>query len=143
MTRPGIDRRVFVVGVARSGTTLVQSLLAAHSTMTSFTESHFFDRHFTRLPGLPGPILTRDPRSRVHEFLVENGETSGESNWFEARARWALGLRPLLPFQTRPVAQHRFEKPARFLIASSQMQGFDQPEGTHIECGFRQAEIVL
>jgi hypothetical protein len=104
---PGVDTRIFVVGVPRSGTTLVQSLLAAHSTATSFTESHFFDRHFTRLPLLPGPILTRDPRPRLREFLAENGEEApGEAAWFEAKGRWVLGLRPLLPFQTRPVARH-------------------------------------
>ena len=74
MTRPTIDRRVFVVGVPRSGTTLVQSLLAAHSTMTSFTESHFFDRHFTRLPPSSLSILSRNPAPRLHEFLLENCE---------------------------------------------------------------------
>ena len=42
-----IERRIFIVGVPRSGTTLLQSLLAAHSELTSFTESHFFSRYFS------------------------------------------------------------------------------------------------
>ena len=45
--RRQIGQRIFVVGVPRSGTTLLQSLLAGHSALTSFTESHFFDRHYS------------------------------------------------------------------------------------------------
>ena len=101
-----IDRRIFVVGVPRSGTTLVQSLLAAHSTTTSFTESHFFDRHFTLVPILREPILTRDPTARVREFLAENEETPPEAaRWFGSEGRSALGPRPLLPLRTRRAAQ--------------------------------------
>ena len=37
-------QRIFLVGCPRSGTTLLQSLLAAHPDITSFPESHFF-RH--------------------------------------------------------------------------------------------------
>jgi hypothetical protein len=104
MTR--IDRRIFMVGVPRSGTTLVQSLLAAHSAMTSFTESHFFDRHFTHLRSLSSPILIKSPASRVQEFLAENDEPPPDTAvWFEWQDRFALRLRPLLPFQTRRVAR--------------------------------------
>jgi hypothetical protein len=98
---PEIDSRIFVVGVPRSGTTLVQSLLAAHSTTTSFTESHFFDRHFKLLPLTSKAILTRDPDPRLHEFLVENGEEPPDAAaWFGAQNRGVLWLRPFLPFQT-------------------------------------------
>lgn len=41
--------RVFVVGCPRSGTTLVQGLLAAHRAAVSFPESHFFDKNFLPL----------------------------------------------------------------------------------------------
>ncbi|MGL6135938.1 MAG: sulfotransferase, partial [Planktothrix sp.] len=34
--------RLFLVGCPRSGTTLLQSLLAAHSQIASFPESQFF-----------------------------------------------------------------------------------------------------
>ncbi len=39
--------RIFVVGCPRSGTTLLQSLLAANSQVVSFPETHFFDRLFS------------------------------------------------------------------------------------------------
>ncbi|WP_226576312.1 sulfotransferase family protein [Acuticoccus sediminis] len=35
-------RRIFIGGVPRSGTTLIQSMLAAHPDVTTFPESHFF-----------------------------------------------------------------------------------------------------
>ena len=38
----GTASRVFLVGIMRSGTTLLQSLLAAHSRVTSFPETMFF-----------------------------------------------------------------------------------------------------
>ncbi len=106
MTQPAIERRIFIVGVPRSGTTLVQSLLAAHSAVTSFTESHLFRKHFSRVPLLSLPILTRDPRSRLSEFLAENGEgPPPAADWFSKRERWTLRIRPLLPLQTLPVAR--------------------------------------
>ncbi len=40
--REDIDCRLFLVGCARSGTKLLQSLLAAHPEILSFPESHFF-----------------------------------------------------------------------------------------------------
>ncbi len=100
---PVVDGRIFVVGVPRSGTTLVQSLLAAHSTTTSYTESHFFDRHFTHLPLLGGPVLTRDPHPRLREFLAENHEEPPTAA--AGLAAKALRVRPLLPLQTRAVAR--------------------------------------
>ena len=102
MTRPAIDRRIFVVGVPRSGTTLVQSLLAAHSASTSFTESHFFSRHFRPLPRFSSAILTRNPAPRLQEFLIENDV---EHASMEERIRRALPARLLLPLRTRPVAR--------------------------------------
>lgn len=95
--------RVFVVGVPRSGTTLVQSLLAAHSAMTSFTESHFFSRHFALLPPLSTPVLIRSPIARLHEFLTENDETPSEAaRWLEAKLRTRVSL----PFHTRSAARN-------------------------------------
>jgi hypothetical protein len=41
-------QRIFVVGCPRSGTTLVQSLLAAHPRLLTFPETHLFDRSFGR-----------------------------------------------------------------------------------------------
>ena len=39
-----IQKRIFLVGAARSGTTLLQSLLSAHSQIYSFPETHFFSK---------------------------------------------------------------------------------------------------
>lgn len=39
---PTIQKRLFIVGCPRSGTTLLQSLLASHSQVQSFPESQFF-----------------------------------------------------------------------------------------------------
>jgi hypothetical protein len=92
----GIAGRIFVVGVPRSGTTLVQSLLAAHDEVTSFTESHLFARHFTLLPGSSRAVLTRDPGPRLRRFLAENGVAApAAAAWFDHSA-----TRPLLPFRT-------------------------------------------
>ena len=43
-----IKKRVFVVGCPRSGTTLLQSLLAAHPSIASFPESHFLPKIVAR-----------------------------------------------------------------------------------------------
>jgi hypothetical protein len=99
-----INRRIFVVGVPRSGTTLVQSLLAAHSDMTSFTESHLFDRHFTLMPIGAGVALTKNPARRLREFVAENEEPLSEGlDRLEVGGRWPLGLRIFLPLRTREV----------------------------------------
>lgn len=94
-SQPPIRGRVFVVGPPRSGTTLVQSLLAAHSQVTSFTESHVFSRHFRTLPSLgflpPMAVSTSDPTARIHDFLQENGVTSPshtEAVTFSRRGRF-------------------------------------------------------
>lgn len=64
--------RIFLVGVPRSGTTLLQSMLAAHPDVTSFTESHFFSMHFRYSTPLRKFVLTQDPSERVRAFLEEN-----------------------------------------------------------------------
>lgn len=106
MKPQGIERRIFIVGVPRSGTTLLQSLLAAHSQITSFTESHFFSRHFSFLPRLAEPVLTRNPAPRVIAFLNENSAPAGDAaQWFAHHDGWRLRSKTLLPFQTRSVAR--------------------------------------
>ncbi len=70
--------RIFLVGCARSGTTLLQSLLAAHPDVISFPESHFF-RHLTphvawrKYLGLANPSI----RSHLEEFYNEVGREDG------------------------------------------------------------------
>ena len=111
---PVVRRRVFVVGVPRSGTTLVQSLLAAHSQVTSFTESHFFSRHFRPLSWWPHALLTHDPLPRAEEFLKENGSREngsdehgldGDQGTYLADLRRGIPPKVLRPLASRRVAR--------------------------------------
>ena len=105
MTRSSVRGRIFIVGVPRSGTTLLQALLAAHGDVTSFTESHLFDLHFTPFRGL-GPILTADPTPRLREFLAENDAPApAAARWFGPPTPRQLRWRVRLPFHTRAVAR--------------------------------------
>lgn len=55
----GVTRRLFLVGCPRSGTTLLQSLLAAHPRLTSFPETHAFAWIVPRHPRLSAFGMTR------------------------------------------------------------------------------------
>jgi hypothetical protein len=57
----GLAGRLFVVGCPRSGTTLVQSLLAAHPAVASFPETAVFGRLLSATP-MPGEVR----RATVH-----------------------------------------------------------------------------
>jgi hypothetical protein len=71
-----IAGRLFVVGCARSGTTLLQSLLAAHPAVLSFPETAVFSRllnggvmrsfRVEAGPALAGPEADRAPPASVH-----------------------------------------------------------------------------
>lgn len=68
-SKPGF----FIVGCPRSGTTLLQSLLAAHSQVTSFPESHFF-WHLTANRGLwrrKLNLASPQVEKRLREYLCE------------------------------------------------------------------------
>lgn len=58
-------KRIFLVGAPRSGTTILQSLLAAHPLMISFPETRFFQY---LLPKFEYPISVDD---RIRIFLIE------------------------------------------------------------------------
>ena len=66
-------KRLFLVGCPRSGTTLLQSLLAAHSEILSFPESHFC----RAILGYRKPwrcklgIVSRGAKQRLEKFLVK------------------------------------------------------------------------
>ncbi len=66
-------RRFFIVGIPRSGTTLLQSILAAHPRIQSFPESHFFvdlrPHGILRQTGLS----SRASVSRLRDFLRDAG----------------------------------------------------------------------
>lgn len=63
--------RLFLVGCPRSGTTLLQSLIAAHSQLVSFPETHFFTSILS-----PRPLLRRlglaSPHARTRFYRMLN-----------------------------------------------------------------------
>jgi hypothetical protein len=71
MPNSTIKSRLFLVGCPRSGTTLLQSLLAAHPEVISFPESHLFQslwmHRWSRLLGLAYP----KGRQQLNWFLQE------------------------------------------------------------------------
>jgi Sulfotransferase family len=73
----GLPAGIFVVGCPRSGTTLLQTLLAAHPLITSFSESDFFASNFGRLPKTAIYYLRTHPAKQVRSFLAQNGEAEG------------------------------------------------------------------
>jgi len=69
-----ILKRVFLFGCPRSGTTLLQSLVAANSSIASFPESHFYEALFSRRRLLSAfGFSSRRVRSRWNLFLEEIG----------------------------------------------------------------------
>lgn len=82
-------KRAFLVGCPRSGTTLLQSMIASHSQVISFPETHFFSET------LPiNPILRRlkpygpAGRAKVEQFLNRHSYT--ELNPFAADSIYSL-----------------------------------------------------
>lgn len=71
-------KRVFLVGCPRSGTTLLQSMLAAHPSITSFPESHFFPIVLSRnrVARILG-IASQKRQSKIDSYFVELGKTAG------------------------------------------------------------------
>jgi hypothetical protein len=65
-------RRMFLVGTARGGTTLLQSMLAAHPAVYSPPETHFWDYSLPKQPWLRRwrPV-TPAHAARVRQFLAE------------------------------------------------------------------------
>ena len=74
-----IQGRVFLVGCPRSGTTLLQSMLAIHPHIVSFPETHFFERVNPRLAAVGLASPRRRDRKRLLQFLAEVGHPEMES----------------------------------------------------------------
>lgn len=62
-----INKRLFLIGCPRSGTTLLQSMLMAHPRIHSFPETHFFDRGFG---GTKSQLLKKTFRGYYLWFLL-------------------------------------------------------------------------
>jgi hypothetical protein len=70
-------KRVFIVGCPRSGTTLLQGLIATHPDVVSFTESHFFDFGIKRPKDSFLYYVGSRPLELVEKFLEENSVPNG------------------------------------------------------------------
>jgi sulfotransferase family protein len=82
--KPSIERPIFLVGCARSGTTLLQALLATHPLIASFPETHFFpstvgQRARRRFDLRPSRAAER-VRFLLSDWRVRLGIPSRESN---------------------------------------------------------------
>lgn len=83
--------RVFVVGCPRSGTTLLQSMLAAHPETCSFPETHFFSRVCGGVAqGLGFSSMRNRERAVANRFL----EKVDRQDLIEHLPRWHPRLRP-------------------------------------------------
>ncbi|NEP76837.1 MAG: sulfotransferase [Okeania sp. SIO3B3] len=76
MNQYTVKTRIFLVGCPRSGTTLLQSLLAAHPQIVSFPESHFCSAVFvSRTPRREKlNLASKFARKKLEKFLRENGK---------------------------------------------------------------------
>ncbi len=82
-------RRIFVVGCPRSGTTLLQSLLAAHETFVSFPETHFFN-YYVR-DGLEEWLEVR--HRELRDEMAAYFKRLDRPEWTEAFRAWHLRRR--------------------------------------------------
>jgi hypothetical protein len=95
MAAPVIAGRLFVVGCPRSGTTLLQSLLAAHPSVLSFPETAVFGRllKINVMPDGTSPtvhVRTQLGYLQAMAFLEDLGR---------------LDLQPILPIRSQSIAQ--------------------------------------
>jgi len=81
MGNKNILTRVFLVGCPRSGTTLLQSILAANSHVASFPETHFYEKLFSGKQFLAAfGIASRRARPQWKKFLEEIGHSEMQTN---------------------------------------------------------------
>jgi hypothetical protein len=66
--------RVFLVGTARAGTTLLQGMIGSHPAVYTLPETHFLDKSLPKQPFLRFfRVLGQGDRQRVAAFLAEQG----------------------------------------------------------------------
>jgi len=95
--KENIEHRFFLVGCARSGTTLLQSLLAAHPDVISFPESHFFTTltpHATwrKRLGLANPRIKKHLENFYDEIGREDGTRVSPGVFTIGMRRYALAF---------------------------------------------------
>ena len=82
---PITPTRCFLVGTARGGTTLLQSMLGAHPAVFTLPETHFWDYSLPKQPWLRKlkalrPASAGADRARVAVFLREHGLLDASAN---------------------------------------------------------------
>ncbi len=95
-----IRKRIFLVGAPRSGTTLLQSMLAGHPEVCSFPETHFFSRTLKQ-NGYKAYIgwYGYKKRKRIKAFLTRLNEEKLLKNLpflTFSKQKWARGLISIL-----------------------------------------------
>lgn len=103
--------QLFIVGSPRSGTTLLQSLLAAHSQLLGFTESHFFDKGFHVDWRDQVSVRPELLRQRIRDFVGQNESVNhddGEQLLSRIHDNPDVSVRALLDFFD--ALAHRFAK---------------------------------
>ena len=75
MTYPDPDiQRIFLVGTARAGTTLLQGMLGSHPSIYTLPETHFWDKSMPKQPFLRFfKVLGEKDRIRTRQFLDSLG----------------------------------------------------------------------
>ena len=81
-----ISSRAFIVGCGRSGTSLLQVMVAGHSRVFSCPETHFFDRTYGRSQWLMRPARAR----RTRNVLYHIASLLGRPDFNQIVPRWSL-----------------------------------------------------
>lgn len=92
-------KRFFLVGCPRSGTTLLQSMLAGHPEVYTLPETHFFQKISGRLPP-KAPVVSPRAASRVLDTVAmslrQTAVRPRVPRWWLGRGRYAEALIALL-----------------------------------------------
>ena len=82
-------KRIFIVGIARSGTTLLQSILGSHPDVHVFPESHIFDRTLHKHPLVRRVIGVYRGRDQVVREFLDQVSAADLYQRYE-QTRWSL-----------------------------------------------------
>lgn len=113
-------KRIFIVGCPRSGTTLLQSMIAAHPRLTSYPETHFWDYTIPKKGYLRwAKIYSYPERKLVSDYLNEHGypgeAMSGMRPFYFRTPAWSAALMRVLDSLTSNKFHGWIEKTPRHL----------------------------
>ena len=128
VSNEGVRCRAFLVGCPRSGTTLLQCLLATHSDVASFPETRFFTRHVGQYSSR---LLDRRPRSILEAtrsggaaLRLKLGLSNPSANAYVYRWLSDLGRKDLVPFVSQsPFLRTKLKSCVRILDELAIEQG--------------------